>query len=182
MLLLQEHSSKPTNPSVCTIHGRANSGSIHWLSGAVCVVVDAIHIWDATGVSYLSPSLTCPHRRCSQILVLGKLMQPALLSWAAYRDQQVFRQRSGMENSVLISEPRTGTQVRRRSRCPPALAHARQPLLLPPGQKPDQPLVGDERSTALPGTRMPRQEHGPRLLDRCKGHQGSECSHREPGC
>ena len=50
---------------------------------------------------------------CSpQILVLGKLMQPALLSWAAYRDQAVFRQRSGMAKSVLISEPRTGTQVR----------------------------------------------------------------------
>ena len=50
---------------------------------------------------------------CVQILVLGKLMQPALLSWAAYRDQEVFRQRSGMEKSLLISEPRTGTQVRR---------------------------------------------------------------------
>jgi len=51
----------------------------------------------------------------AQILVLGKLMQPALLSWAAYRDQNVFRQRSGMEQSLLISEPRTGTQVRRTS-------------------------------------------------------------------
>ena len=56
-------------------------------------------------------SLLAAH--ATQILVLGKLMQPALLSWAAYRDQEVFRQRSGMEKSVLISEPRTGTQVRR---------------------------------------------------------------------
>lgn len=55
----------------------------------------------------LTKSLSRP-----QILVLGKLMQPALLSWAAYRDQDVFRQRSGMEKSLLISEPRTGTQVR----------------------------------------------------------------------
>jgi len=44
-------------------------------------------------------------------------MQPALLSWAAYRDQNVFRQRSGMEQSLLISEPRTGTQARRTT-CP----------------------------------------------------------------
>ena len=53
-----------------------------------------------------------------QILVLGKLMQPALLSWAAYRDQEVFRRRSGMEKSVLISEPRTGTQARPRPSVP----------------------------------------------------------------
>ena len=48
---------------------------------------------------------------CTQILVLGKLMQPGLLAWAAYRNELDFRGSTGIECSTFVSEPRTGTQV-----------------------------------------------------------------------
>lgn len=49
--------------------------------------------------------------RTAQILVVGKLMQPGMLSWAAYRTEAAFRERTGIKHSAFISEPRTGTQV-----------------------------------------------------------------------
>ena len=48
----------------------------------------------------------------AQILVVGKLIQPGILSWAAYRTETAFRERTGIKHSAFISEPRTGTQVR----------------------------------------------------------------------
>ena len=48
----------------------------------------------------------------AQILVVGKLMQPGMLSWAAYRTESAFQERTGIQHSAFISEPRTGTQVR----------------------------------------------------------------------
>lgn len=49
--------------------------------------------------------------RVAQILVVGKLMQAGMLSWAAYRSEADFRERTGIPHSAFISEPRTGTQV-----------------------------------------------------------------------
>ncbi len=63
------------------------------------------------------PDLTSPvaasHQlpTCLQVLVVGKVSQAVVLSWAAYRDEATFRDWTGIENSKLVCDSTFDTQV-----------------------------------------------------------------------
>lgn len=46
-----------------------------------------------------------------QVLVVGKVSQAVVLSWAAYRDEATFRDWTGIENSKLVCDATFDTQV-----------------------------------------------------------------------
>ena len=45
------------------------------------------------------------------MLVVGKVSQAVVLSWAAYRDEATFRDWTGIENSKLVCDSTFDTQV-----------------------------------------------------------------------
>ena len=48
---------------------------------------------------------------CLQVLVVGKVSQAVVLSWAAYRDEATFMDWTGVENSKLVCDTTFDTHV-----------------------------------------------------------------------
>ena len=63
------------------------------------------------------PTSSVPHVACRQlptclqVLVVGKVSQAVVLSWAAYRDETTFRDWTGIDNSKLVCDATFDTHV-----------------------------------------------------------------------